>query len=145
MSDLHDLTDKDIKRISEAAYTVKKFSKYIKDLNCWNRLLKKNIDESIKAGDVTNEQKVAIHCHESMMRLYDETWKRIRAKCTDGCYCDSDQEKKDSCPIFQEFIVADWMRGAANGNDFDWKFIFEYAVAGRLAQKGRHWGVKRNG
>ena len=55
---LHDLTEKEIQKLDEAVSTVKKFAKYIKGVNLDNYWLNKNLEESIKAGDVTNAQKV---------------------------------------------------------------------------------------
>jgi hypothetical protein len=54
--DLHNLTDREIKKIDEAVSTVKRFAKYIKQVNINNFWLEKNLAESIKSGDVTNAQ-----------------------------------------------------------------------------------------
>ena len=79
--EIHSLTDKEIKKIEEAASTVKKFARYIKDVNLDNYWLKKNLDESIKAGDVTNAQKCNLRSYESAEKLADEAGKKIREKC----------------------------------------------------------------
>lgn len=134
---IHDLTDKEIKKIEEAASTVKKFARYIKDVNLDNYWLKKNLDESIKAGDVTNAQKVHLRSYESAEKLADEAGKKIREKCKEmhpGCECTPEDHK--TCPIYEEFIVATWIADAAKGSNTCWKWIFEYACVGRKLQMG---------
>jgi hypothetical protein len=134
---LHDLTEKEIQKLDEAASTVKKFAKYIKDVNLDNYWLKKNLDESIKAGDVTNEQKVHLGCYDSAVKIADGAFGKIRERCKEirpGCSCS--QEDHRECPIYDEFIVASWLADAAKGSDMCWKWIFEYACIGRKIKVG---------
>ena len=129
MSDIHNLTEKEVKKIDEAASTVKKLAKYIREINGWNALLKRNLDEAIKAGDVTNEQKMRLTQREWADEQYRLLFDKIREKCPKDCECED--EKHDECPVYQELVIANWMLGVAKGNDLDWKFIFEYAMVGR--------------
>lgn len=134
---LHDLTEKEIQKLDEAVSTVKKFAKYINDVNLDNYFLKKNLDESIKAGDVTNEQKVDLRCYDSALKLAENALNRIKERCMEahpGCTCSSEDNKH--CPIYEEFIVATWIADAAKGNDMCWKWIFEYACLGRKLKMG---------
>ena len=134
---LHDLTEKEIQKLEEAASTVKKFAKYIKDVNLANYWLEKNLEESIKAGDVTNAQKVHLRCYDSAVKLAENAMKKVNERCMEahpGCTCSS--EEKKLCPIYEEFIVAAWIADAAKGNDMCWKWIFEYACVGRKLQLG---------
>jgi len=135
MSDTHELTDKEIKKLEEAASTVKKFAKYIKQVNTTNHFLRKNLEESIKAGDVTNEQKCMLRCYKDAERYFEQTLSRIREKCKEK-NCNCEQEKHDLCPLYQEFIVADWLHSACHGSIFGWDDIFEYACIGRKWQMG---------
>ena len=134
---LHDLTEKEIQKLEEAASTVKKFAKYIKDVNLDNYWLKKNLDESIKAGDVTNEQKVHLRCYDSAVKIAESALKRVKERCLEarpGCTCSS--EEKKLCPIYEELIVATWIADASKGNDMQWKWIFECACLGRKLKIG---------
>ena len=134
---LHDLTEKEIQKLDEAVSTVKKFAKYIKGVNLDNYWLNKNLEESIKAGDVTNAQKVHLRCYDSAVKLAENALNRVKERCMEahpGCTCSS--EEKKLCPIYEEFIVATWIAGAAKGNDMEWKWIFEYACVGRKLQLG---------
>lgn len=128
--DTHELTEKELKKLDEAASTVKKFAKYIKEVNLDNYWLRKNLDESIKAGDVTNEQKVHLRCYNDAEFEYRRLVASIREKCPKDCDCPN--EKHDACPMYQEFVIADWMQGVAHGHRFDWDFIFKYALVGRM-------------
>ena len=83
--ELHELTDKELKAIGDAVSTMKKFAKYIKDVNLDNYWLKKNLDESIKAGDVTNAQKVALRCHESAEKMFADSLEEIQRKQISAC------------------------------------------------------------
>ena len=135
MSETHDLTDKEIKALQDAASTVKKFAKYISQVNTTNWHLRRNLEESIKAGDVTNAQKVNLSCYEGAEKLCGKWMEKIREKCkAKGCKCEN--EKHDTCPLYQEFVIIDWMRGVAHGSGFDWGFIFQYACVGRKWQMG---------
>lgn len=99
----------------------------------------KNLSESIKAGDVTNEQKMDLYAVEEAEKEYGKLFETIREKCNRKCPgCRCEQEKHDTCEIYQEFIVAEWMRGVSRGNDFDWKTIFEYACVGRKEWVKKH-------
>ena len=132
MEKIHNLTEKEIKALEEASSLIKKLTKYVKQVNTTNTFLEKNLDERIKAGDVTNAQKVVLRCAEDVERLYAATLKDIKAECeklNPGCKCED--YKHNECPIYQKFIVASWMHDAARGRDFGWKTILEYALVGR--------------
>lgn len=135
MSEIHELTDKEVKAIGDAASTVRRFAKYIKQVNATNYHLRKNLDEAIKAGDVTNEQKVDLRCHETAEKECDRLMAMMREKCkAKGCKCTD--EDKEKCDMYDEFVVADWMRGVANGSHFDWDIVFKYACIGRKISRG---------
>ena len=135
MSDTHDLTEKEIKSLLDASSTVKKFAKYIEQVNTTNRCLRRNLEESIKAGDVTNEQKVHLRCYEGAERICEKWIEKIREKCkAKGCKCEN--EKHETCPLYQEVVIIDWMRGVAQGSGLDWGFIFQCACVGRKWQMG---------
>ena len=145
MSEIHHLTDKEIKALADASSLIKKLTKYVEQVNTTNMLLERNLDERIKAGDVTNAQKVALRCAEDVERLYAETIKDIKAECektNPGCKCEDDRHH--GCPIFQKYIVASWMYGAARGQDFGWKTILEYALAGRKLWIKEHYPNTEN-
>lgn len=132
MEDIHDLTEKEIKALADASSLIKKMSKYIDRVNTDNRCLRRNLEESIKAGDVTNAQKVTLRCAADVENLYAATLKDIKAECEKtkpGCGCEA--EKHHSCPIHQKLVVASWMHDAARGQVFGWKTILEYALVGR--------------
>lgn len=132
MNEGHILTDNELKKIKEAASTVRKFAKYIEQVNLSNTWLKKNLEEAIKAGDVTNKQKSDLFAIESAEKEYSKTIALLQEKCRSQYpECNCEQEKHDTCEIYHEFIVAMWMRGAFRGSDFDWKNIFECACIGR--------------
>lgn len=129
---IHNLTDKEIKALEDASSLIKKLTKYVKQVNITNTFLKKNLDERIQAGDVTNAQKVTLRCAENVERLYEATLKDIKIECektNPGCKCEVDRH--NGCPIYHKFIVANLMHGAAKGDSFDWKKILEYALLGR--------------
>lgn len=136
MSKIQTLTDKEIQQIEEAASIVKKFANYILNVNNANSMLKHNLDESIKAGDVTNEQKVKINCYDAAERRYDQILEKIKEQCKTKEECKCDEEIRKRCPLYQEFVVASWMQGVAHGNDFDWNLIFRYACIGRKLDQG---------
>lgn len=136
--DIKQLSQNDVKKIDEAAKVVGKFAKYIESVNGLNALLERNLAESIRAGDVTNEQKMAISCHESAMGEYGRVCTEIAKKfpCPDGCDCAACGH--DNCPAHNALIVADFMRGAARGSSLDWNAIFEWACIGRWEWAKRH-------
>ena len=134
---LHDLTEKEIQKLEEAASTVKKFAKYIKDVNIDKYWLEKNLKEAIKAGDVTNEQKAHLRCYDSAVKIAENAFKKVKERCLEahpGCTCSS--EEKKLCPIYEEFIVATWIADAAKGNERHWRLIFDYACLGRKLNMG---------
>ena len=137
MSDeIHDLTDKELKAIENAASTIRHFAKYIRNVNVTNASLRRNLDEAIKAGDVTNEQKVHLMCYEDAEKCWEGLRDKIREKCkASGCEGCTEERRKD-CPLYEEFVVSDWMRGLSHGAKFDWDFVFEYACIGRKIQMG---------
>lgn len=145
MEKIHDLTEKEIKALADASSLIKKMSKYIERVNIDNRCLRRNLEESIKAGDVTNAQKVALRRAEEVERLYEATLKDIKAECLNtrpDCKCED--YKHNGCPIYQKFIVASWMHDAARGNDFGWKAILEYAIVGRKLWMKEHFPNTEN-
>lgn len=145
MEEIHDLTEKEIKALADASSLIKKMSKYIERVNIDNRCLRRNLEESIKAGDVTNAQKVALSCAEGVERLYAATLKDIKAECLNTrpeCKCDEDNH--NGCPIYQKFIVALWMHDAFQGSDFAWRTILEYALVGRKLWMKEHYPNTEN-
>ena len=128
---LKPLTEKEIKEIKSAVKTIGKFARYIDSVNALNASLERNLAESIKAGDVTNAQKVAISCQESAEKEYSRVQTQIAKKfpCPTNCNCDND--KHANCPAHNALIVADFMRGVARGSSWDWNSIFEWACMGR--------------
>ena len=131
---VHDLTDKEIQQLKDAASTIKKFAKYIDEVNSENRTLKKDLDESIKSGDVTAVQKTNLLYFESAEKQFDLLCDKIHEKCPKDCGCE--MYKWNNCKIYQEFLIADWMRGVAHGNSFDWEMVFKWALDGMLREKG---------
>ena len=132
MEKIHNLTDKEIKALADASSLIKKLTKYVERVNTTNTFLERNLDERIKAGDVTNAQKVALRCAEDVERLCAATFEDIKIECektNPGCKCEEDRHK--SCPVYQKFVVASWMYDAARGQEFGWKTILEYALVGR--------------
>ena len=145
MSEIHHLSDKEIKALSDACSLIKKLKKYVEQVNTTNIFLERNLDERIKAGDVTNAQKVALSCAEDVERLYAATLKDIKIECektNPGCKCEDDRH--NGCPIYQKFIVASWMHDAARGQDFGWKTILEYALVGRKEWIKKHYPNTEN-
>ena len=145
MSEIHHLSDKEIKALSDACSLIKKLKKYVEQVNTTNILLERNLDERIKAGDVTNAQKVDLRCVEDVERLYAATLKDIKIECektNPGCKCEGDRHLR--CPIYQKFIVASWMHDAARGQDFGWKTILEYAFVGRKLWIKEHYPNMEN-
>lgn len=143
MEDIHDLTEKEIKALADASSLIKKMSKYIERVNIDNRCLRKNLEESIKAGDVTNAQKVDLRCMETVDRMYQATLEAIKAECArerTGCKCS--EEEHAGCKIYQRLIMASWLHDAARGSNFAWKTMLEYAIEGRmlwLEKNDPHW------
>ena len=145
MDTIHNLTNKEIKALADASSLIKKLTKYVEQVNTTNILLERNLEERIKAGDVTNAQKVALSCAEDVERLYAATIKDIKSECektNPGCKCED--YRHNGCPIYQKFIVASWMREAARGQDFSWKSILEYALVGRKEWIKRHFPNTEN-
>lgn len=145
MEKIHNLTDNEIKSLVDASALIKKLTKYIEHVNTNNISLERNLAESIKAGDVTNAQKVTLRCAEEGERLYAKTLKDIKGECektNPGCKCEED--KHHGCPIYQKFIVASWMHKALRGSDFEWKTILEYAIVGRKEWVRQHYPNKDN-
>ena len=145
MDNIHNLTDKEIKALADASSLIKKLTKYVERVNITNIVLEKNLDERIKAGDATNEQKRALLNAEDVEKLYEATLKEIKIECektNPGCKCEGD--KHDSCPLYQKFIVASWMHDAASGQDFGWKTILEYAFVGRKLWMKEHYPNMEN-
>ena len=145
MEKIHNLTDKEIKALADASSLINKVTKYVEQVNTTNICLERNLDERIKAGDVTNAQKVALRCAEDAERLYAETLKEIKEECektNPGCKCEGD--KNHGCQIYQKFIVASWMHDAARGQDFGWKTILEYAFEGRKMWIKEHYPNTEN-
>ena len=145
MSEIHPLSDKEIKALSDASSLFKKLASYVERVNTTNTLLNKNLEERIKAGDVTNAQKVALSCAEDVEKLYNATLKDIWAECkksNPGCKCEPDRH--DSCPIYQKKIVAIWMYDASKGIDSGWDNILEYALIGRKEWVRQHHPNKEN-
>lgn len=145
MEKIHNLTDKEIKALVDASSLIKKLTKYVEQVNTTNILLERNLDERIKAGDVTNAQKVALSCAEDVEKLYAATLKDIKIECeklNPGCKCEED--KHHGCLLYQKFIVASWMYDAARGQDFGWKTILEYALVGRKLWIKEHYPNTEN-
>ena len=145
MEKIHNLTEKEIRALADASSLIKKLTKYVEQVNTTNILLKKNLDERIKAGDVTNAQKVALSCAEDVEKLYEASLKEIKEECektNPGCNCDGD--KHNGCPIYQKYIVASWMHDAAKGQYFGWKTILEYALVGRKEWIKKHYPNTEN-
>lgn len=134
--ELHELTDKEIKAIGDAVSTIKKFAKYIKEVNLDNFWLRKNLDESIKAGDVTNAQKVALRNYESAEKIYAEILSDIQEECRGG-QCPKQRNDEfncncpDGCELKQKLVVLSWMRDAFHGNRQQWEWILDLALVGR--------------
>lgn len=132
--ELHELTDKEIKAIGDAVSTIKNFAKYIKGVNLDNYWLRKNLDEAVKAGDVTNAQKVALRCHESAEKLFEDSLSEIRMECMGGkCpkHGDRDSACPDGCELQQKLVVLTWMRDAFHGDGQQWKWVLDLALVGR--------------
>lgn len=145
MEKIHNLTDKEIKALADASSLIKKLTKYVEQVNTTNRCLERNLDERIKAGDVTNAQKIALRNAEDVGKLYKATLREIKEECdktNPGCKCEG--ERHHSCPIYQKFIVASWMHDAARGQDFGWKTILEYALVGRKEWMKEHFPNEEN-
>lgn len=124
----HELTDKEIKALDDAASLVKKFAKYIKSVNLDNKFLRENLDNAIKAGDVTNAQKVHLRCYDDAEKCHEDLLKEIKEKCRakkPDCNCSDDE--RENCPLYHEYTIAWWMRDVAHGSSFNWKTIFQYA------------------
>ena len=121
------LTEEEIKKIKAAAKTIGKFASYIDSVNALNAALEQNLAESIKAGDVTNAQKVAINCQENAEKEYSRIRMQIEKKfhCPISCNCNCD--KHDNCPAHNALVVASMMRMVARGSSWDWNTIFEWA------------------
>ena len=130
---IHNLTDNEIQKLQDAASIVKKMAKYVEQVNTTNKLLEKNLDEAIKAGDVTNEQKIKMARYESAQQNYNELMNKIKENCPESCDCSN--EKHDTCSIYQDFIIALWMNDVCKGIDFGWEWIFKYACLGRKMWK----------
>lgn len=138
----HDLTEKELKAIDNAVSTIKKFAKYIKELNTDNHWLQKNLDESIKAGDVTNAQKVDLRAAANVQQCFDDSLKALQEECRKGnCSIglDHNQTCPDSCELKQKLIVLDWMRAASRGNRMQWEWILQYAINGRKIWMNVHY------
>ena len=132
------LGKKEIASIKTAASVVGKFAKYIESVNGLNALLERNLAESIRAGDVTNEQKLAISRHESAKGEYERVYAAIAEKfpCPDGCDCaESDHE---NCPAYNMRVVASMMGGMVRAAPWDWDSILEWAAMGRWEWAKRH-------
>ena len=145
MSEIHHLTDKEIKALADASSLIKKLTKYVEHVNTTNIFLERNLDERIKAGDVTNAQKVTLSCAEDVERLYAATLKDIKAECektNPGCKCE--ESRHHGCQIYQKLVVARWMYDAARGGNFGWKSILEYALVGRKEWIKRHYPNTEN-
>lgn len=140
MEEIHELTDKEIKAIADAVSVIKKFACYIKSVNISNSLLKRNLDESIKAGDVTNAQKVKIRCNEAAEHEFGYLYDQLKAKCEAECpgvkECPAD--KKGKCTIYNDFTIAQWMQDVANGSRWAWDILFKYARMGMSIQNAKN-------
>ena len=135
MSEIHHLSANEIKKLKEAAGIVKKMANYVESVNSTNALLERNLETAIRAGDVTNAQKVSLRCYDDAEKQYNKLLDKIRAECKKrGCKCEN--EKHDKCMLYQEFIVATWMHDVSRGNDFQWEWIFKYASIGRKVMQG---------
>lgn len=132
------LKEKEIASIKAAAKVVGKLAKYIESVNDLNASLERNLAESIKAGDVTNEQKMAISYHESAKGEYKRVYDAIVKKfpCPDGCDCAACD--RENCPAYSMRVVASMMGGAARGSSWDWDSILEWAAMGRWEWAKRH-------
>lgn len=138
----HDLTEKELKAIDNAVSTLKKFAKYIKTLNIDNYWLRKNLDEAIKAGDVTNAQKVDLRAAADTAQCFDDSLKALQEECRKGncpIGLDDNQHCPDSCELKQKLIVLDWMRAASRGHKDQWKYILQYALNGRKLWLNKHY------
>lgn len=136
--DIKQLSQKDVEKIAAAAKVVGKFAKYIESVNSLNVLLERNLAESIKAGDVTDEQRMAISYHKSAKGEYERVYAAIANKfpCPDGCDCaESDHE---NCPAYNMRVVASMMGGMVRGAPWDWDSILEWAAMGRWEWSKRH-------
>lgn len=145
MEKIHNLTNKEIKALADASSLIKKLTKYVEHVNTTNIFLERNLDERIKAGDVTNAQKVALSCAEDVEKLYEATLREIKEECdktNPGCKCEGDRQH--GCLIYQKYIVASWMHDAARGQDFGWKTILEYALVGRKEWIQRYYPNAEN-
>lgn len=122
MSEIHFLTDKEEKAIGDAISVVKKFGKYIENVNLTNEILRSNLDEAIKAGDVTNVQKVNLRIYEQAEKLGKTLRKNIKAKCDPECPCS--KQEQDRCTIARAYWVADILCRVANGDEMGWEEAF---------------------
>lgn len=122
MSDTHILTDKETKAIADAISVIKKFGKYIERVNTTNWRLQDNLDKAIKAGDVTNEQKVNLRIYERAENLGRKLKANIRSKCNPKCECS--KQKQENCEIARAYWIADLLCGVANGDSFGWEEAF---------------------
>lgn len=134
----HVLTDKEVAKIEEAASVVKKFAKYIERVNTENFHLEKNLEESIKAGDVTNEQKVSLRCHENAMGQYERVCDEIKAKCVEKRCEHFDNCMAQSCELHNRFLVANEIWRAARGEPQAWDSLLKWAEKGRWDEMERY-------
>lgn len=138
--EIHNLTDKEIKAIEDASSLIKKFVKYIEQVNLINKSLKKNLDEAIKAGDVTNEQKVSIRNQEEAdaeyRRILDKLIELCKITCPErkGGACPDTPATRDSCKVRTKLTVLQMMRSAACGSHSSWDIIFDYACIGAFVK-----------
>ena len=138
---VHDLTEKELKALDNAVSTVKKFKKYIEQVNLSNRWLEENLSSAIKAGDVTNAQKVDLRAAESARKCYRDFLSEVQNECRSRkCPINLDHNRvcPDSCELKQRCVVLEWMFGISRGNQTDWELIFQYALNGRKLWANRY-------
>ena len=120
MSEIHNLTNKEIKAIKDAISVFKKFGNYIMDVKLTNLCLKRNLDEAIKAGDVTNEQKVNLRVYGATKKGLHNLRENIIETCKaakPGCQCTDEDQK--TCPMWKAVRIAGLLQGVSDGNEFD--------------------------
>ena len=122
MAEIHILTDKEEKAIGNAISVIKKFGNYIRNVNLTNECLRRNLDESIKSGDVTNEQKCNLRIYERSVEMWNTLHQNLKRKCKTGCKCS--EFEQENCICFEAFRISDLLYRVVHGEDIAWEEVF---------------------
>lgn len=136
------ISAEEIKKIKSAANVVKKYAKYVEDVTSMNELLERNLAEAIKAGDVTNEQKVILRRYADACEQSRLLFEKVTSQCRPGCECVGGDYA--DCELHNELVVLNAMGGVVNGSSFDWGNVFMWASAGRWEWLKQHGYRKEN-